>query len=32
VRPDQHVCWRRDTIASDPVAELRRVFKTILDK
>jgi len=32
VRPDQHVCWRRETIASDPVAELRRVFKTILDR
>ena len=32
VRPDQHVCWRRETIVSDPVAELRRVFKTILDR
>src|SRR6266403_2191023 len=32
VRPDQHVCWRRETIAGDPVAELRRVFKTILDR
>jgi 2,4-dichlorophenol 6-monooxygenase len=30
VRPDQHVCWRRETIACDPVAELRRVFKSIL--
>lgn len=32
VRPDQHVCWRRETIISDPVSELRRVFTTILDK
>ena len=32
VRPDQHVCWRRETIVSDPVAELRRIFKTILDR
>ncbi|CCD91033.1 2,4-dichlorophenol 6-monooxygenase (2,4-dichlorophenol hydroxylase) [Bradyrhizobium sp. ORS 375] len=29
-RPDQHVCWRRETMAEDPVAELRRVFKQIL--
>jgi 2,4-dichlorophenol 6-monooxygenase len=32
VRPDHHVAWRRDGIADDPVAELRRVFKSILDK
>jgi len=31
-RPDQHVCWRRETIAADPTAELRRVFKSILDR
>jgi 2,4-dichlorophenol 6-monooxygenase len=31
-RPDQHVCWRRETIADDPAAELRRVFKSILDR
>ena len=31
-RPDQHVCWRRDIIATDPAAELRRVFKSILDR
>ncbi len=31
-RPDQHVCWRRETIASDPAAELRRVFNAILDR
>ncbi|MGJ4995841.1 FAD-dependent oxidoreductase [Bradyrhizobium sp. HKCCYLS3077] len=29
-RPDQHVCWRRETLAEDPAAELRRVFKRIL--
>ena len=29
-RPDQHVCWRREIIADDPVAELRRVLKSIL--
>ncbi|MEQ1950224.1 FAD-dependent monooxygenase [Mesorhizobium sp. CN2-181] len=29
-RPDQHVCWRRETIADDPVAELRRVLKAVL--
>ena len=32
VRPDHHVCWRRETVASDPAAELRRVLKTILDR
>ena len=32
VRPDQHVCWRRETLAENPVAELRRVFKQILAK
>jgi 2,4-dichlorophenol 6-monooxygenase len=32
VRPDHHVCWRRKTIAEDPAAELRRVFKSILDR
>ena len=31
-RPDQHVAWRRDTIAEDPAAELRRVLKTVLDR
>lgn len=29
-RPDQHVCWRRETLADDPVTELRRVFKQVL--
>lgn len=29
-RPDQHVSWRRETLAEDPAAELRRVFKRIL--
>ena len=29
-RPDQHVCWRRETVADDPAADLRRVFKQIL--
>ncbi len=32
VRPDHHVCWRRETIAADPVAELYRVMSAILDK
>ncbi len=31
-RPDQHVAWRRETIADDPVAELRRVLKSVLDR
>jgi len=30
VRPDQHVCWRADTLAADPVAGLRRVLTSIL--
>lgn len=32
VRPDHHVCWRRETITNDPAADLRRVFKSILDR
>jgi len=32
VRPDHHVAWRRDGIADDPVTELRRVLRLILDK
>ena len=32
VRPDQHVCWRREAIADDPYGELTRVMKAILDK
>ena len=32
VRPDHHVCWRRETVAPDPATELRRVLKTILDR
>lgn len=31
-RPDQHVAWRRDTVATDPAAELRRVLKSVLDR
>ena len=31
-RPDQHVAWRRATIADDPVADLRRVMTDILDR
>ena len=31
-RPDQHVCWRADTVHSDPAAELSRVFSTILSR
>jgi 2,4-dichlorophenol 6-monooxygenase len=30
VRPDQHVAWRRETVAADPAAELSRVLDTIL--
>ena len=29
-RPDQHVCWRIDTMADDPKAELTRVMTAIL--
>lgn len=29
-RPDQHVCWRRETLADDAATELRRVFKQVL--
>lgn len=32
VRPDHHVAWRRETIADDPAAELRRVLPAILGK
>ncbi|MCX7303568.1 MAG: FAD-dependent monooxygenase [Hyphomicrobiales bacterium] len=32
VRPDQHVAWRAEAKVADPVAELRRVFKSILDR
>ena len=31
-RPDQHVCWRRNTIADDPTAELLPVFRQILNR
>jgi 2,4-dichlorophenol 6-monooxygenase len=31
VRPDHHVAWRSEGLAADPVGELRRVLKTILD-
>ncbi|MBC7737980.1 MAG: FAD-dependent monooxygenase [Candidatus Saccharibacteria bacterium] len=29
-RPDQHVCWRHDAMAADPVAELTRVLTAVL--
>ncbi|SDO07303.1 FAD-dependent monooxygenase [Ensifer sp. YR511] len=32
VRPDHHVAWRRETIADDSAAELRRVLTAILEK
>src|SRR3954466_16311122 len=32
VRPDHHVCWRRETIAADPAGELRQVLSSILDR
>jgi len=31
-RPDQHVCWRHDTISNDPEAELTRVLSAVLMK
>ncbi|MDL2409435.1 FAD-dependent monooxygenase [Rhizobium calliandrae] len=30
VRPDQHVCWRRETIVEEPLAELRRALTSVL--
>lgn len=30
VRPDQHVCWRRETVAKDPVTELREALGRVL--
>jgi len=30
VRPDQHVCWRAETISVDPAADLHRVLTAIL--
>jgi 2,4-dichlorophenol 6-monooxygenase len=32
VRPDHHVAWRREAIADNPAAELRRVLRAILDR
>ena len=32
VRPDHHVCWRAQKSVDDPVAEMRRVMTTILDR
>lgn len=32
VRPDHHVAWRSEAMAADPVAELRRILKTVLDR
>jgi 2,4-dichlorophenol 6-monooxygenase len=32
VRPDQHVAWRRESIAADPVSELRTALTTILGR
>jgi 2,4-dichlorophenol 6-monooxygenase len=32
VRPDQHVAWRKDTISSDPTADLRQALTSILDR
>ena len=29
-RPDQHVCWRRDTVADNPADELRRAIGHVL--
>jgi 2,4-dichlorophenol 6-monooxygenase len=32
VRPDQHVCWRQETLTDNPEAELTRVMTQILAK
>ncbi|MBL8576539.1 MAG: FAD-dependent monooxygenase [Mesorhizobium sp.] len=32
IRPDQHVAWRSQEKAANPVSELRRVLKSILDR
>ncbi|GAA3880738.1 FAD-dependent monooxygenase [Leifsonia kafniensis] len=32
VRPDQHIAWRRSTIADNPVAALRGVLGQVLDR
>lgn len=32
VRPDHHVAWRSEGMVADPVAELRRVLTSILDR
>lgn len=29
-RPDQHVCWRRETMTADPVADLRGALRSVL--
>lgn len=31
-RPDQHVCWRRESIADDPREQIKRVLSKILAK
>ena len=31
-RPDQHVCWRTDTMAEDATAELTRVLTAVLSR
>lgn len=32
VRPDHHIAWRKDQLASNPLEELTRVFANILDR
>ncbi|WP_254695121.1 hypothetical protein [Leisingera sp. NJS201] len=32
VRPDHHVCWRAEEMASDPEGELRRVLSHIFGR
>jgi len=32
VRPDQHVAWRNPVAVDDPVSELRRVLRQVLDR
>lgn len=32
IRPDQHVCWRAETLAAAPKADLLRVLRAILSR
>ena len=32
VRPDHHVAWRADSLTDNPLADLKRVLKSILGR